>query len=206
MLNWDLVWSLLPMWQEQTPVRKHPFFPAKQGSCVTNKSTLLFFFFFLFDSSNSWGGRITSPSWEKMKVITAITITVLSSRQHYHLKLFPLPCSHSGVLPITETCPAHLVWPARHVLKEVLCRREIWSEFGKEGNTKTTEQEQDERAGIDALTRRYPFTQAMAWTVICRAGALTFLPQAWTKLSYSLQQIINPVIKTVLFSLCRTLI
>lgn len=68
-----------------------------------------------------------------MKVITAITITVLSSQQHYHLKLFPLPCSHSGVLPITETCPAHLVWPARHVLKEVLCRREIWSEFGKEG-------------------------------------------------------------------------
>lgn len=75
--------------------------------------------------------------------------------------------------------------------------------MAKRENTKTTEQEQGERAQIAALTRRYLLTQVMGWTVFCRACALTFLAQAWTKMSYSLQQIISPVIKTALFSLCQ---
>lgn len=58
--------------------------------------------------------------------------------------------------------------------------------MAKRENTKTAEQEQDERAEIAALTGRYLFTQVMGWTAICRACALTFLAQAWTKLSYSL--------------------
>lgn len=64
-------------------------------------------------------------------------------------------------------------------------------------NTRTAEQEQDERAWIAALPRRHSFTQIMGWAVIFRACALTFLAQTWAKLSYSLQQIISAVIKII---------
>lgn len=79
--------------------------------CLKQKY-LSFLFSFYFLTHQILEGQHHITLLREMKVITvitAITITVLSSQQQYHLRLFPLPWSHSGVLPITETCPARLV-------------------------------------------------------------------------------------------------
>lgn len=119
-------------------------------------------------------------------------------QQQYHLRLFILPWSHSGVVPITETCPARLVWPARHVLKEVLCRREIWSEWLRGRTPK--EQSKSRMREQESLP-----SQGDSHSHRSLAGHVPS-PSCMTKLSYSLQQITIPVIKITLFSLCQALI
>lgn len=123
MLNWDLVLSLFPVWQEQTPVRRHAFF-ACRARVVHHWNKMIFFFFFpLFDSANSWGGASNSFSVIKGrslqpisgKLLAAISFKAISSALEspwslaYHRNFSYSPC---------VTCQA--------CADGDICRREIW--------------------------------------------------------------------------------
>lgn len=117
MLNLDLVLSLYLLWQEQTPVKQY----------ASLKQNDLFLTLLPHWLSKFLRGSITTPFWDKMKVITANPM--VSSQKQCHLKLFPLPWSN-GYLFHHWNLPCSPCVTICHACAEGgICGAEIWREW-----------------------------------------------------------------------------